>query len=237
MLRLKSVFLLAITRPSWSADLSQLDTSRMRPAGNGVSLSPSALAKQSRQGKPIETFFFPSFPQNPILCPVETISVYIDKTNQIGGNETRLFLSFIKPQKAVTSSTIARWLRKVLEQARINTEIFRAHSTRGASASAAARGRVTLEDILKAANWSSESVFQKFYNKEFDRAAYRRAESIRIAWEKLRTTQLICETEPSEMYLSEWPSHEVAASYSRLYEGKVDHINCPHSPSQRKRRS
>ena len=106
---------------------------------------------------------------------METISVYIDKTNQVRGNETKLFLSFIKPHKAVTSSTIARWLRTVLEQAGINTEIFRAHSIRGASASAAARGGVTLEDILKAANWSSESVFQKFYHKELDQAAYGRA--------------------------------------------------------------
>ena len=57
----------------------------------------------------------------------------------------------------------------------INTEVFSAHCTRGASASAAARGGVTLEDILKAANWSSESVFQRFYRKEVDRAAYRRA--------------------------------------------------------------
>ena len=175
MLTLKNVFLLAITRPSRSADLSQLDTSRMRSGVNGVSFIPSTLAKQSRQGKPIESFFFPSFPQNPILCPVRTLSVYLDKTNQVRGSETKLFLSFIKPHKAVTSSTIARWLRTILEQAGINTEIFSAHSTRGASASAAARGGVTLEDILKAANWSSESVFQRFYHKELDRAAYGRA--------------------------------------------------------------
>ena len=37
MLTLKIVFLLAITRPSRSADLSQLDTSRMRSGVNGVS--------------------------------------------------------------------------------------------------------------------------------------------------------------------------------------------------------
>ena len=159
MLTLKNVFLLAITRPSWSADLSQLDTSRMRSGVNGMSFIPSTLAKQSRQGKPIESFFFPSFPQNPILCLVRTLSAYLDKTNQVRGSETKLFLSFIKRNKAVTSSTIARWLRTILEQAGINTEIFSAHSTRGASASAAARGGVTLEDILKAANWSSESVF------------------------------------------------------------------------------
>uniref|UniRef100_A0A1X7V6Q9 Tyr recombinase domain-containing protein n=1 Tax=Amphimedon queenslandica TaxID=400682 RepID=A0A1X7V6Q9_AMPQE len=106
---------------------------------------------------------------------METISVYIDKTNQVRGNKTRFFQSFIKPQEAATSSTIARWLRTVLDQAGINTEIFRAHSTRGASASAAGRGGVTLQDILKAANWSLESVFQKFYHKELDQAAYGRA--------------------------------------------------------------
>ena len=88
---------------------------------------------------------------------------------------SQIFLSFIKPHKAVTSSTTARWSRTILKQAGINTEIFSAHCIRGASASAAARGRVTLEDILKAANWSSESVFQRFYHKEVDQAAYRRA--------------------------------------------------------------
>ena len=175
MLTLKNVFLLAITRPSRSADLSQLDTSRMRSGVNGISFIPFTLAKQSRQGKPIESFFFPSFPQNPILCPVRTLSVYLDKTNQVRGSETKLFLSFIKPHKAVTSSTIARWLRTILEQVGIDTEVFSAHSTCRASASAAARGGVTLEDILKAANWSSESVLQRFYHKEVDRAAYRRA--------------------------------------------------------------
>ena len=45
MLTLQNVFLLAITRPSRSADLSQLDTSRMRSGVNGVSFIPSTLAK------------------------------------------------------------------------------------------------------------------------------------------------------------------------------------------------
>ena len=160
MLTLKSVFLLAITRPARSADLSQLDTSRMRSDANGVSFLPSALAKQSRQGRPVEPFYFPSFPANTILCPVQTLSVYLNRTNQLRGKETKLLISFIKPHKAVTSSTVDRWLRTGLELAGINPDIFGAHSTRGASASAAARGGITLEDILKAANWSSESVFQ-----------------------------------------------------------------------------
>uniref|UniRef100_A0A1X7VUD2 Uncharacterized protein n=1 Tax=Amphimedon queenslandica TaxID=400682 RepID=A0A1X7VUD2_AMPQE len=48
-----------------------------------------------------------------------------------------------------------------------------AHSTQGASALATARcgSGVTREEILKAANWSSKSVSQRFYHKELDQAA------------------------------------------------------------------
>ena len=49
-LSLKMVFLLAITRPSRSADLSQLDISRMRSGRNGITFLPVGLSKQSRQG-------------------------------------------------------------------------------------------------------------------------------------------------------------------------------------------
>ena len=174
-LTLKTAFLLAITRPSRSADLSQLNITRIRRGANGISFLPSALAKQSRQGKPIESFYFPAFLAYTTLCPVRTLDKYLDKTKQLRENENRLFISFIKPHKAVTSSSIARWLRTILEEAGIDSSIFGAHSTHGASASAAARGGVTLEEILKAANWSSESVFQRFCHKEVDRAAYGRA--------------------------------------------------------------
>ena len=175
LLTLKTVFLLAITRPSRSADLSQLDIMRMRCRSNGNSFLPSTLAKQSRQGKPIEEFFFPSFLPNTTLCPVSTLRTYLDRTSPLRGEETRVFVSLIKPHKAVTSSTIARWLRTTLEQSGIDSSIFGAHSTCGASASAAVRGGITTEDILKAANWSSESVFQRFYHKEVDKAPYGRA--------------------------------------------------------------
>ena len=53
----------------------------------------------------------------------------------------------------------------MLRNAGIDTEIFKAHSVRGASTSMAARLGVTVETILEAADWSSESVFQKFYYK------------------------------------------------------------------------
>ena len=47
----------------------------------------------------------------------------------------------------------------------IETAVFKAHSVRGKAVSAAANAGVTTSDILKAANWNSESVFTKFYYK------------------------------------------------------------------------
>jgi len=47
----------------------------------------------------------------------------------------------------------------------VDTSKFQAHSTRAAAASKAALSGLAVEDILKAADWSSEGVFQKFYYK------------------------------------------------------------------------
>ena len=167
----KTVMLLALTRPSRSADLSSLDLKLRTFRVDGVKFSPSRLSKQSRQGKSIETFFFPSYPDTPELCPVRALKAYEKLTVDIRGKESKLFLAIIKPHRAVVSSTIARWLRAILEAAGVDTSIFNAHSVRGASTSKAANMGVTTNDILKAAN----SVFQKFYHKPTEKCNYGRA--------------------------------------------------------------
>ena len=57
-------------------------------------------------------------------------------------------------------------------QADIDTSIFKAHSTRSATALAAANAGITTGDILKVADWSSETVFTKFYYKPFRSGAF-----------------------------------------------------------------
>ena len=80
----------------------------MKVNNQGIAFSSSTLAKQSRQGKPIAEFFFPSILDNSCLCLVDTLRTYIDKMKHLRANESRLFIAMIKPHKAVTSSTIAR---------------------------------------------------------------------------------------------------------------------------------
>ena len=163
-LTLKLVMLLALTRPSRSADLSSLSLARRRFSPEGVTFLPSTLAKQSRQGKPLVEFFFPSFSHDESLCPVQTLRQYelVTSPFRLGGQQ-ELFLAIVKPHKPVSSCTVARWLKCVLKDAGIDVNMFTAHSVRGASSSAAAMAGVTTNDILKAADWSTDSVFRRFY--------------------------------------------------------------------------
>jgi hypothetical protein len=101
---------------------------------------------------------------------VNTLKEYEVRTRPLRteelGNMHKLLLAIVKPHKPVAASTIARWLCGVLELAGIDTGTFKAHSTRGAAASAAASAGMSVTDILKTADWSSESTFTQFYYKE-----------------------------------------------------------------------
>ena len=168
----KTVMLMALTRPSRSADLTGLNLDHRKYSPEGVTFLPTKLAKQSKQSKPLTEFFFSAFPSNKLLCPVTTLHAYEERTRERrnNNNESQLFIALIKPYNPVTSSTIARWIKSVLTKSGIDTGIFKAHSVRGAAASAAAREGVTTNDILRTADRSSENVFQKFYYKPENKA-------------------------------------------------------------------
>ena len=84
-------------------------------------------------------------------------------------------MSWIKSHNSVTFSSIARWLKLVLTMSGIDTTIFKAHSVRGASVSAAKNLGVTTREVLDMADWSTESVFQKYYYKPIHSMAFSEA--------------------------------------------------------------
>ena len=161
----KLAMLLALTRPSRSVDLAKLDLNNRYYSVEGVTFLPTALSKQSRQQKHGTEFHFPNYPQDELLFPVVTLREYESRTRPLRGKQTTLFIGTSKLHKPVCSSTIARWTKLLLGKAGVDTDIFKAHSVRSASTSAAAAAGVTTADILKVADWSSKAVFQKFYHK------------------------------------------------------------------------
>ncbi|CAH3154125.1 unnamed protein product [Porites evermanni] len=100
---------------------------------------------------------------NTARSAVSNIDYYLQATEKLR-NSSKLLVSYIKPYKAVTSSTIGRWIKTLLGQAGVDTEIFSGHSTRCASTSKALMS-VSTDVILATAGWTEESTFRKFYHK------------------------------------------------------------------------
>ena len=196
-LTIKTVMLLALTRPCRGADLAELDLNNRSYVPEGVVFQPSHLSKQSRPSHNNISFFFPRFMEDKCLCPVETLKAYERKTTPFRNNagENRVFRSFIGKHGPVTSSTIARWIKTCLQKAGVDTAKFKAHSTRAAAATKAAMSGLTVDEIMKAADWSSEGVFQKFY--------YRPQHSVEFGSSVLAASasksHVDMETEPSEV--------------------------------------
>ena len=104
------------------------------------------------------------------MCVVATLNEYINRTSSLRSDQY-LFISLIKPHKRVSKNTIARWIKNVSRLAGIDMSMYTAHSTRSASSSAAARYNIPITSIMKAASWSNDNVFTKFYNKPVNKEA------------------------------------------------------------------
>lgn len=88
---------------------------------------------------------------------------YIERTKTLRGSSDEFFISWVT-KKPVSKQTLARWLKSVLDLAGIDTSIFKAHSYRGASLSHALQKGASIDDIIKAGNWSNANTFLKYYN-------------------------------------------------------------------------
>ena len=67
----------------------------------------------------------------------------------------------------VSSATIARWIKNVLEEAGMDP-IFSAHSTRGAAASNLFILGISMGAILRQGDWSRRSTFSRFYHRQIE---------------------------------------------------------------------
>ena len=121
--------------------------------------------KQNKPGVPNPKVVLESFEKSSI-CIVTTLRKYLTRIKSLrGSSQSQLLISYIQPYKPVSRDTITTWVRCTKAIVGIDVTKYSAHSTRAASASAAKRASVNLNDILKTAGWSSECCFARHYNK------------------------------------------------------------------------
>ena len=142
---------------------------------DGLGLSEQAvfrlkvLLKHNRLGDRLDTLVLKPYHHSARLCVVRTLKEYVQRTEKIRGNVKQLVISFMRPHKAVSRDTLARWTLSVLAKAGIDTEKYKSHSMRGASTSAAHRLGLSVNQIMRQAGWHSVESFSRFYNKDLEK--------------------------------------------------------------------
>lgn len=129
--------------------------------------------KSQRGGVPLHVLKIRRLMPASRACPVATLESYLNVSDQLRteGHSQLLFIGLRHPHHSIEPSSVSRWLNSTLEEAGIDTSVYSAHSTRGASASKAAGSGVSVESILKTGSWNSESTFTNFYRREIDPAS------------------------------------------------------------------
>ena len=123
------------------------------------------LLKAARPGKHVSALTFTAYSQESRLCPIVCLSEYVKRTSELRQGSNQPLVSFEKPYQRVSTDTISRWLKTVPAKSGIDTSVFKGHSTRAASTSAAAVCKDPLCTIMDNAGWSNATTFGQFYKK------------------------------------------------------------------------
>ena len=138
----------------------------MTKGHNKVTFYFAKLRKNWLKDKRPPTLAIIGFPEDPQLCVIETLDTYLHRAKGRRLGKSQLLLSFQKPYKEVVSSTMSGWIKKVLRLAKIDTDIYKAHSTCSTSTSNVKLKGLSFADMLKRGSWSWKSTWQRFYNKD-----------------------------------------------------------------------
>ena len=171
---MKTAFLVAVSTAGRSSDLQNLGCRepylRYEKCPKGIRFVPKNLRKQGRPGHCFKDMFVAGYEEDRKLDPVRAIKIYLRRTNARRGKLSSLFITYGAGEvKSPKAQTIAHWVVDTIQQAYGPGVVkgVHAHSTRGASTSMALWKGCGIENILKAADWSSTCTFARHYLREF----------------------------------------------------------------------
>ena len=169
LLTLKVAVLMLLVSAQRGQTILNLDVFNMTMKRHFIHFGMTKLLKHNKPGDPLDSIIFKSFGDNHKLCVVHTLKTYIVRSAPHRKEQKQLLLSYIAPHKAISRDTLARWTLTVLNLAKIDTNKYKSHSTRGAAASAARYSGIHLNLIMKQAGWRCATSFARHYNKRIER--------------------------------------------------------------------
>ncbi|CAB0008793.1 unnamed protein product [Nesidiocoris tenuis] len=161
----KLVTLLTLATGQRLQTISTIRIPNITMSAEGARVLISDFIKTTSPNSAQPCLHLPFFDAKPSLCAARCLQTYIELTKDLRSTDSdKLFVCYKKPHKPATKQTLSRWVKETLTSAGVDTTIFKPHSTRHASTSAADRKGLAIECIRKTAGWTSNSTtFAKFY--------------------------------------------------------------------------
>ena len=173
-LTLKTLFLLALATAKRVGELQAL-SSIVTFVGEDACLSyvPQFVAKSESLTRSIPRSFLKSLADfaagldtDLLLCPVRALRLYLLRARSLSLGRHRLFVSPLRPSRAMSKNAVSFFLREVISAAgaaRPPVGSLRAHEVRSVSTSVAFHRDWSVTSVLESATWASSSVFSSFY--------------------------------------------------------------------------
>ena len=187
-LTLKTAFLLALASGKCRSEIHAWVANKVSNLGQWekVALFPSAfiaknqLAREGSQSvSPVTipvltTIVDRQFKEDRTLCPVRALRYYLDRTKDLRGSRSLLFISFKKRHTSdIRPAILFSWLKQTIllcykqadQQALVLVQV-KAHDIRAFAASKAFYGGVSVDQIMQACHWKAHNTFTNFYLKD-----------------------------------------------------------------------
>ena len=114
------------------------------------------------------------FKKDRTLCPVRALRYYLDRTKDLRGSRSLLFISFKKGHTSdIRPATLSSWLKQTIllcykqaDQQALDLVQVKAHDIRAFAASKAFYGGVSVDQIMQACHWKAHNTFTNYYLKD-----------------------------------------------------------------------
>ena len=187
-LTLKTAFLLALASGKRRSEIHAWVANKVSNLGQWekVALFPSdfiAKNQLSRKGSQsvspvtipaLTTIVDRQFKEDRTLCPVRALRYYLDRTKDLRGSRSLLFISFKKGHTSdIRPATLSSWLKQTIllcykqsDQQVLALVQVKVHDIRAFVASKAFYGGVLVDQIMQACHWKAHNTFTNFYLKD-----------------------------------------------------------------------
>ena len=186
---LKTYFLLALASGKRRSEIHAWVANKVSNLGQWekVALFPSSdfiaknqLAREGSQSvspvtiPALTTIVDRQFKEDRTLCLVRAPRYYLDRTKEMRGSWSLLFISFKKGHTSdIRPATPSSWLKQTIllcykqaDQQALDLVQVKAHDIRAFAASKAFYGGVSVDQIMQACHWKAHNTFTNFYLKD-----------------------------------------------------------------------